>query len=90
MKTSDNYHNNQNFWLKETKITLFYLFKPPISKCSITNAVVPPGRSITLMGLGTFTVCVFQMASRLAISPSNILLACQILRESVSVCKHQS
>jgi hypothetical protein len=29
------------------------------------------------MGLGTFTVPVFRMAVKLAISPSNILLACQ-------------
>lgn len=29
------------------------------------------------MGLGTLTVSVFRMAVKLAISPSNILLACQ-------------
>lgn len=51
------------------------LSRARMSTCSITSALPPPGASRTLMGLGTRTVSVLRMAVRLAISPSNILLA---------------
>ena len=54
-----------------------HLLRCLMSTCSITSTLPPPGASRTLMGLGTFTVFVFRMAVKLAISPSNILLACQ-------------
>lgn len=61
----------------EMKVKQTNLLRYRMSKCSITSMLPPPGASRTLMGLGTFTVPVFRMAVKLAISPSNILLACQ-------------
>lgn len=52
-----------------------YLFKLLISKCSIMRRAPLLSRSTTFTGLGTFTVFVHRIASKLAISPSNILLA---------------
>ena len=52
-----------------------YLLRPLMSRCSITNTHPPLSSSITFTGLGTLTVSVFPIASKLAISPSNINLA---------------
>lgn len=79
MKTSDLIVKIAKISGQRRQKHLFYLFKLLISKCSITTTVLSPGSSTTLMGLGTLAVYVFRMASKLAISPRNILLACQIL-----------
>ncbi len=52
-----------------------YLFKLLISTCSIMRIAPLLSRSTTFTGLGTFTVFERRIACKLAISPSNILLA---------------
>lgn len=69
---------------KREKDVQTYLLRCFIFRYSMTNIAPPPGRSITLIGWGTLTILVFWIASKLAISPSNIFLACQGIRISFS------